>query len=59
MPDMTEVEHEETLCALRLAEPWLVMLGDLIGNGTRTDPEGRTRAVLAVRRAIRRMEATD
>jgi len=38
--------------ALRLAEPWLVKLGDHIGNGTRDDPMGRCTALLAVRRAL-------
>lgn len=38
--------------ALRLAEPWLVKLGDHIGNGTPEDPMGRCAALLAVRHAL-------
>lgn len=45
--------------ALRLAEPWLVKLGDLIGNGTPDDPMGRCTALLAVRRALDRSQAID
>lgn len=41
--------------ALRLSEPWLVTLGDYIGNGTPQDPTGRCDAVLAVRRALDRL----
>lgn len=45
--------------ALRLAEPWLVKLGDHIGNGTPEDPMGRCAAVLAVRRALKNVPSTD
>lgn len=45
--------------ALRLAEPWLVKLGDHIGNGTPEDPMGRCNAVLAVRRALARAPGLD
>ncbi len=45
--------------ALRLAEPWLVKLGDHIGNGTPEDPMGRCAALLAVRRALSRAPATE
>lgn len=47
------------LRALRLAEPWLVKLGDHIGNGTPDDPMGRCTALLAVRRALARSPAVD
>ncbi|MFT3815793.1 MAG: hypothetical protein QM740_20915 [Acidovorax sp.] len=42
--------------ALRMAEPWLVKLGDHIGNGTPQDPMGRCNALLAVRRALDRVQ---
>lgn len=45
--------------ALRLAEPWLVKLGDHIGNGTPDDPTGRCAALLAVRRALARSPAVN
>lgn len=45
--------------ALRLAEPWLVKLGDHIGNGTPEDPMGRCAALLAVRRALSRAPAAE
>lgn len=38
--------------ALQLAEPWLVKLGDHIGNGTPQDPLGRCLALFAVRQAL-------
>jgi hypothetical protein len=46
----------DMLAALKEALPWLVLLGDKIGNGTLTDPEGRCRAVLSVRNAIDKAE---
>lgn len=46
----------ELLTALKEALPWLLLLGDKIGNGTPTDPDGRCRAVLAVRDAIAKAE---
>lgn len=45
--------------ALRLAEPWLVKLGDHIGNGTPDDPMGRCTALLAVRRTLARSQDPD
>jgi hypothetical protein len=45
------------LAALREALPWLIMLGDKIGNGTPDDPDGRCRAVAAVRAAIDEAQA--
>jgi hypothetical protein len=39
--------------ALRAAEPWLILLGGLIGKGTQENPMGRSDAVLLVRDAIR------
>jgi len=34
------------------AIPWLILLGDHIGNGTPDDPNGRCDAILALREAI-------
>lgn len=45
--------------ALRLAEPWLVKLGDHIGNGTPENPMGRCTALLALRRALARTSAPE
>lgn len=42
----------ELLATLRLAETWLVKLGDHIGKGTPGDPMGRCNTLLAVRRAL-------
>jgi hypothetical protein len=38
--------------AIKGALPWLILLGDHIGNGTQDDPMGRCDAILALRRAI-------
>lgn len=44
--------HRECIRALNLALPYLIRLGDFIGNGERNDPMGRCNAVLAVKNAI-------
>ncbi len=46
----------ELLAALHEAEPWLILLGNHIGNGTEDDPTGRCRAVLTARAAIAKAE---
>jgi len=42
----------QALAALEGALPWMVLLGDHIGNGTRANPDGRCDAILAMREAI-------
>ncbi len=38
--------------ALAQALPWLILLGDYIGNGTQANPMGRCDAILAARDAL-------
>jgi hypothetical protein len=38
--------------ALAGALPWLILLGDFIGNGTKANPDGRCDAILAARDAL-------
>jgi hypothetical protein len=42
----------ELAAALAGALPWLILLGDFIGNGTKANPEGRCDAILAARDAL-------
>lgn len=48
--------NDETLAALKKALPYLIRLGDFIGNGEGETPMGRCEAVLAVRNAIENIE---
>ena len=47
----------ELLAALQATLPWLVLLGDHIGNGTKDAPNGRCDAILAARAALARMQS--
>lgn len=40
------------LAACQDALPWLVLLGNYIGNGTKSDPEGRCNAIDLIHRAL-------
>jgi hypothetical protein len=51
----TRVDSESVgalLAAAKMALPWLVLLGDKIGNGTPENPNGRCDAILALKDAI-------
>lgn len=43
---------EQMMEAIRKAHPWLILLGDHIGNGTPENPMGRCEAVLALHNII-------
>lgn len=47
------MDNNEMLAALKKALPYLIRLGDFIGNGEKDSPMGRCDAVLAVRDAIK------
>ena len=58
---MADSEHDTScivnaspalLAACQNALPWLVLLGDYIGNGTKGDPEGRCNAIDFIHRAL-------
>lgn len=40
------------LAACQDAIPWLVLLGDYIGNGTKGDPDGRCEVIDLIHRAL-------
>ena len=48
------VECNEMMFAIQGAMPWMILLGDYIGNGTKDDPVGRCKAILAMHKAIGR-----
>jgi len=52
-------ECNEMMFAIQGAMPWMILLGDYIGNGTKDDPMGRCNAILAMRKALRNEEETD
>jgi hypothetical protein len=53
-------ECNEMMLAIQGALPWMILLGDYIGNGTKDDPMGRCNAILAMRNALGRdTEETD
>ena len=58
--DGLNVECNEMMFAIQGALPWMILLGDYIGNGTKDDPMGRCNAILAMRKALDRdTEETD
>lgn len=40
------------LAACQDALPWLILLGNYIGNGTKSDPDGRCNAIDLIHRAL-------
>lgn len=44
--------EDKLVAAAKQAIPWLVLLGDLIGNGTPAQPNGRCEAILALSDAL-------
>ena len=44
--------EDKLVQAVKQAIPWLVLLGDYIGNGTKDDPEGRCAAIAALHDAL-------
>ena len=53
-------ECNEMMFAIQGAMPWMILLGNYIGNGTKDDPMGRCNAILAMRKALgRNKEETD
>ena len=44
--------EDKLVQAAKQAIPWLVLLGDYIGDGTEDDPEGRCAAIAALRDAL-------
>lgn len=58
--DGLNAEGNEMMFAIQGALPWMILLGDYIGNGTKDDPMGRCNAILAMRKALDRdTEETD
>lgn len=58
--DGLNAECNKMMFAIQGAMPWMIMLGDYIGNGTNDDPMGRCNAILAMRNALGRdTEETD
>lgn len=45
-------ECNEMMFAIKDALPWMILLGNYIGNGTKDDPMGRCNAILAMRNAL-------
>ena len=50
--DGLNAEGNEMMFAIQGAMPWMILLGDYIGNGTKDDPVGRCKAILAMHKAI-------
>lgn len=42
--------------AIKDALPWMIKLGDYIGNGTQADPMGRCNAILKMRIAVEKRD---
>ena len=58
--DGLNAEGNDMMFAIQGAMPWMILLGDYIGNGTKDEPMGRCNAILAMRKAIGRdNEETD
>lgn len=47
-------ECNELALSIMGALPWMILLGDYIGNGTKDDPMGRCNTILAMRKALGR-----
>lgn len=47
-------ECNEMMFAIQSAMPWMILLGDYIGNGTKDDPMGRCNAILKMNNALGR-----
>lgn len=47
-------ECNELMLAVQSALPWMILLGDYIGNGTKDDPMGRCNAILKMNNALGR-----
>ena len=45
-------EGNELALSIMGALPWMILLGDYIGNGTKDDPMGRCNAILAMRKSL-------
>jgi hypothetical protein len=52
-------ECNELMLAVQGALPWMILLGNYIGNGTKEDPMGRCNAILAMRDALGREDDDD
>lgn len=52
--DGLNAECREMMLAIQGAMPWMILLGDYIGNGTEGDPMGRCNAILAMHKALGR-----
>ena len=48
------VECNELALSIMGALPWMILLGDYIGNGTKDDPMGRCNAILKMNNALGR-----
>ena len=47
-------ECNDLMFAIQGAMPWMILLGDYIGNGTKDDPMGRCNAILKMNNALGR-----
>ena len=52
--DGLNAECNELALSIMDALPWMILLGDYIGNGTKDDPMGRCNAILKMNNALGR-----
>ena len=52
--DGLNAEGNELALSIMGALPWMILLGDYIGNGTKDDPMGRCNAILKMNNALGR-----
>lgn len=52
--DGLNAEGNELALSIMGAMPWMILLGDYIGNGTKEDPMGRCNAILKMNNALGR-----